>query len=106
MMLQTFLGLLLVLGLLFLAAYLLRRFGSGQNFGSSSPLRMVGGLMIGTRERIVVLEIGDTWLIVGIGPGQIRTLHAMQKGELPQSATDEKPFGQWLKQIIERKNAK
>lgn len=103
-MLQTGLGLLLVFGLLFLAAFLLRKYGSGRGFGGTGPLRVVGGLMISTRERIVLLEVGDVWLVVGIGQGQIRTLHTMPKGELPQSSPDEKPFGQWLKQMIERKN--
>jgi flagellar protein FliO/FliZ len=103
-LLQTGLGLLLVFGLLFLAAFLLRKFGAGRGFGQTGPLRVVGGLMISTRERIVLLEVGDVWLVVGIGPGQIRTLHTMPKGELPPSSPDEKPFGQWLKQKIERKN--
>lgn len=103
-MLQTGLGLLIVFGLLFLAAFLLRKFGSGRGFGGTGPLRVVGGLMISTRERIVLLEVGDVWLVVGIGQGQIRTLHTMPKGDLPLRAPDDKPFGQWLKQMIERKN--
>ena len=103
-MLQTGLGLLVVFGLLFLAAYLLRKFGSGRAFGIKGPLRVVGGLMISTRERIVLLEVGDIWLVVGVGPGQIRTLHTMPKGEITLSSPDEKPFGQWLKQMVERKN--
>jgi flagellar protein FliO/FliZ len=104
MMLQTAMGLALILGLLFLAAYLLRRLNGGRGFGGNGPLRVVGGLMISTRERIVVVEAGDTWLVIGIGPGQIRTLHTMPKGETMPVSADEKPFGQWLKQVIERKN--
>lgn len=103
-MLQTGLGLLIVFGLLFLAAYLLRRLNGGRGFGGNGPLRVVGGLMISTRERIVVVEVEDTWLIVGIGPGQIRTLHTMPKGEVSPLVAGEKPFGQWLKQMTERKN--
>jgi flagellar protein FliO/FliZ len=103
-MLQTGLGLLLVFGLLFAAAYLLRKFNPGRGFGRNGPLRVVGGLMISTRERIVLLEVGDVWLVVGVGPGQIRTLHTMPKGEALPGTPDEKPFGQWLKQIIEHKN--
>jgi flagellar protein FliO/FliZ len=104
MMLQTGIGLLIVFGLLFLAAFLLRKFASGRGFGGTGPLRVVGGLMISTRERIVLLEVGEVWLVVGIGPGQIRTLHTMPKGEIAASSHEEKPFGQWLKQMIERKN--
>ncbi|MCB1932365.1 MAG: flagellar biosynthetic protein FliO [Candidatus Accumulibacter sp.] len=103
-MLQTLFGLAAVIGVLFLAAYLLRRLNGGRGFGSNGPMRVVGGLMIGTRERIVLVEIGDTWLVVGLVPGQIRTLHTLPKGELATAGDGEKPFSQWLKQIAERRH--
>lgn len=102
-MLQTGLGLFFVFGLLFIAAYLLKKFNASRTFAPTGPLRVISALMISNRERIILLEIGDTWLVVGIGPSQIQTLHTMPKGEPPPSSFDEKPFGQWLKQIIERK---
>ena len=105
-MLQTGLSLLFVIGLLFLAAYLLRRFGSGYGFGKTGPMKIVGGLMISARERIVLVEVGDDWIVVGIVPGQIKTLHTLPKGELPVASNMEKPFGQWLKQMTERDNEK
>jgi flagellar protein FliO/FliZ len=103
-MLQTVFGLAAVIAVLFLAAYFLRRLNGGRGFGSNGPLRVVGGLMIGTRERIVLVEIGDTWLVVGLVPGQIRTLHTLPKGELPAAGDGDKPFSQWLKQVAERKH--
>ncbi len=103
-LLQTALALALVVGILFLAAYLLRKLNGGRGFGNSGPLRVVGGLMIGTRERIVLVEIDDTWIVVGLVPGQIRTLHTLPKGQLPPAGDGERPFAQWLKQIAERKN--
>ncbi|SBT05035.1 Flagellar biosynthesis protein FliO [Candidatus Accumulibacter aalborgensis] len=103
-MLQTALGLAVVIGVLFLAAYLLRKLNGGRGFGSNGPLRVVGGLMIGTRERIVLVEVGDTWLVVGLVPGQIRTLHTLPKGELKTPGDGDRLFAQWLKQITERKN--
>lgn len=101
--LQMLLGLLLIIGILFAGAYLLRKLNGGRSFGNSGPLRIVGGLMISARERIVLVEVGSSWLVVGIVPGQIKTLHTLAKGELP-AQSDEKPFGQWLKQVTERKN--
>ena len=94
-------GLTLIIGILFAAAYLLRQFNGGQRFGHGGPLRIVGGLMLSARERIVVVEVGETWLVVGIVPGQIKTLHTQAKGELPAAAGG-KPFGQWLRQMSER----
>ena len=103
-LLQTVLGLALVIGILLLAAFFLRRLNGGRGFGSNGPLRVVGGLMIGPRERIVLVEIDDTWIVVGLVPGQIRTLHTLPKGELKPGSDGERHFAQWLKQITERKN--
>ncbi len=104
LLLQTVLALVVVIGVLFLAAYLLRKLNGGRGFGSTGPLRFVGGLMIGTRERIVLVEIADTWIVVGLVPGQIRTLHTLPKGELQPAGDGERHFAQWLKQLTERKN--
>jgi len=71
-------------------------------------MKVVGGVALGPRERIVLLEIGNEWLVVGIVPGQIRTLHRLPKGvslqedDLPDSA--EKPFAHWLRSISDRRN--
>ena len=103
--LQMLLALALIIGILFCGAYILRKLNGGQRFGNSGPLRIVGGLMISARERIVLVEVGDSWLVVGIVPGQIKTLHTLAKGELP-AQSGEKPFAQWLKQLTERDNDK
>lgn len=71
-------------------------------------MKVIGGVALGPRERIVLLEIGDEWLVIGIVPGQIRTLHRLAKGnslheeDLPGSV--EKPFAQWLRSISDRRN--
>lgn len=103
--LQMLFGLVLIVGLLFFGAYALRKLNGGRAFGQSGPLRVVGGLMIGPRERIVMIEVGESWIVVGIVPGQIKTLHTLPKGELPLSPGATKPFGQWLKHMSERKHA-
>lgn len=102
--LQMLLGLLLVIGVLFIGAFFLRKLNGGMNFGNTGPMRIVGGLMISTRERIVLIEVGDAWIVIGIVPGQIKTLHTLQKGELPVANPGEKSFTQWLKQFSDRKN--
>lgn len=103
-MLQMLLGLTLIVGILFFGAYALRKLNGGRNFGHSGPLRIVGGLMISARERIVMIEVGDSWIVVGIVPGQIKTLHTLPKGELPADPSGTKPFGQWLKQMTEHRH--
>jgi flagellar protein FliO/FliZ len=105
--LQAALALSLIVALLAGTAWLARKVSGGKRFGQGG-MKVVGGVALGPRERIVLLEIGNEWLVVGIVPGQIRTLHRLPKGislqedDLPDSA--EKPFAQWLRSISDRRN--
>lgn len=75
---QIIFSLLLVLAAIVLVAWLLKRMNIAQQ-GSVRLLKVLGGVAIGQRERIVLVEVNDTWLVVGVGPGQIRTLHTLPK---------------------------
>lgn len=102
---QAFVGLLIIVGLLLLAAFFMRRIYGGRPFGQG-PMKLLGGIAVGNRERILLVEVQDTWLIIGLAPGQIRTLHTLPKGELPQGATGlpgTQPFAHWLNQVMARK---
>lgn len=102
--LQAMLALALIVGLLFAAAWLARKISGGKGFGQGG-MQVVGGVALGPRERVVLVEIGDTWLVIGIVPGQIRTLHRLPKGELQPGpgGGPEANFSQWLKAVSERR---
>lgn len=104
---QAMLGLSLIIALLFLFAFLARKFLGGKGFGQGG-MKLLGGVALGPRERIVLIEAGDQWLVVGIVPGQIRTLHSMPRGELStDTQPDLPPFAHWMKQMMDRqKNEK
>ncbi len=76
--LQMFLGLFLVVGLIFGMAWFMRRL-SGVNSVAAGNLKVLGGISVGQRERVVLVQAGDTQLLVGVAPGQIRTLHVMDE---------------------------
>lgn len=75
-LLQAGFGLAVVVGLIFLFAFVARRFGL-QPSGSSRILKVVSSTMIGQRERVVVVEIGSSWLVLGVAAGQVNALHTM-----------------------------
>jgi len=75
---QVTLGLLLVLAMIVGIAWLLRRYGRLQSAASGS-LKIIGGLSIGPRERVVLLQVGDTQLLVGVAPGRVQTLHILDE---------------------------
>ena len=91
-------------------AWILKRINLPQ-YGAGSLLKVISGVAVGQRERIVLVEVNDTWLVVGVAPGQVRTLHSMPKAELPIPQTDAlntesgKTFQSWLKQVMEKRNA-
>ena len=90
-------GLALVLAVILGAAWLLKRVQPAR-FAGSRMLRMVAQLGVGTRERIVVVEIGEQWLVLGVTASSIRTLHTTPRlaGEAPPVPAEKLPFAQWL----------
>ena len=106
-MLQVLLGLAVVLGMVFVAAWAMRRLNPNVATGSSA-LRIVAGTAVGNRERVLVLEVNDSWLVVGVAPGRVCGIHSMPRPEnvpaVPKSATGiPGGFAGWLKQTIERR---
>jgi flagellar protein FliO/FliZ len=105
-LLQVLMGLVVVLGLLAGTAWIIRRLGLAQP-SSVSAVKVIGGTSVGTRERIVLVEVADQWIVVGIAPGCINALSTMPRQE-GFSATEATPvtknFSAWLKQTIEKRN--
>lgn len=81
--LQTLVGLAVVVALVFASAWLARRFGL-QPGGRASVVRTIGGVSLGGKERVAVVEVGDTWLVLGTAPGNVRLLHTLPAGSTAQ----------------------
>lgn len=102
---QVTLGLLVVLGLMAASAWLLRRFNAAKCI-SAAHVKIIGGVSVGSRERIVVVEIADQWIVVGVAPGRVNALSTMPRQEIT-AVTDAAPaknFSTWLAQTIEKRN--
>ena len=76
--LHMFLALLLVLAVIGVIAWLLKRFGIGPG-NQSNLIKVVAAAAVGQRERIVIVEIANAWLILGVAPGHINLLHQIEK---------------------------
>ncbi|WP_277187449.1 flagellar biosynthetic protein FliO [Caballeronia sp. BR00000012568055] len=77
--LQTLFGLAIVIGFVFGCAWLARKLGvNGVKRGGI--VKVVGGASLGGKERVAVIEVGDQWLVLGAGPGNVRLLHTMPAG--------------------------
>lgn len=77
-LLQVFLALVIVLATIWGFAWLMRRFTPGQT-GGAGALKVVGGVMVGPRERVVIVEVGDTWLLLGVAAGHVTLVHSVPR---------------------------
>lgn len=77
-LLQLILGLVVVLFAIVVLVWLMRRFGRFQS-GASGALRVLGGLSMGPRERVVLIQVGETQLLLGVAPGRVQTLHVLEQ---------------------------
>lgn len=99
---QMLLGLTAVLLLILAIAWVLRRFGNGGLMGSQH-MKVVASLALGPRERLVVVEVGEQQLLLGLAPGRITTLHTFTTPVIPTDSNRElSEFGQKIREIIGR----
>lgn len=82
-LLETGVGLLLVLALILGLGWMLRRYGKLPLAGKGL-VSILGGVSLGPRERAVLLQVGETRLLVGVAPGRVQTLHVLQGGDGPE----------------------
>ena len=64
---------------------LLRRF-NGVSSQMSGNMRVVSSVGVGQRERVVLLQVGEEQILVGVGPGNVRKIHAFDEPVVEPSA--------------------
>jgi flagellar protein FliO/FliZ len=99
-LLETLLGLLLVLALIFALARLLQRM-QGSVSGGDQIMRVVSSLNVGARERVLLLKVSDKHILIAASANAISPLHVFddlppEYGEAPQQAAG---FGNLLQAL-------
>jgi flagellar protein FliO/FliZ len=82
-LLRVILALIVVLAAVLAAAWLARRMRAFSGGGGSASLEMLAQLPLGTRERAVLVRVGDCRVLIGVAPGNVRTLHVLGPAALP-----------------------
>ncbi len=88
-LLTVLLSLALILGGFVAVAWLARRYLPGM--GAQGAVKVVGTTPVGTRERVVVVEVDNTWLLLGVGGGNVRLLHTLPKPADSNPTRTERP---------------
>lgn len=101
---QLVFGLAVVIALMVASLWLLKRLSAPRST-AAGLMRVIAGTAVGARERVVVLEVGGTWLVLGVAPGRVTALAEMPRGEAPAAAPAGGEFVGRLRQMIERRNA-
>lgn len=76
--LQVFAALVMVIAFIIVVAWFTRRFG-GLHVGGNGAIRILAGVAVGQRERVVLLQVGEKQLLIGVAPGRVETLHELEQ---------------------------
>ena len=76
---KMIIGLAVVLAVMALITWVLKRMVPGVG-NKQSVIRIVGGVSVGSRERVVVLEVSGRWIVVGVAAGQVSRLANLESG--------------------------
>lgn len=75
-------SLLLVFGCIAGLLFLLRKV-NGMSGSVVSPLKVLGSVRVGAREKVVLLQVGEQQLLVGVAAGGVSTLHVLSEPVVP-----------------------
>ncbi|HEB55053.1 MAG TPA: flagellar biosynthetic protein FliO [Gammaproteobacteria bacterium] len=103
---QMILGLLFIVLLIFALAWLMRRMGRLQSVMGGS-MKLLGGVSLGQRERAMLVQVGETQMLLGVAPGSVRTLHVFDKPVVTASAAAAgNSFADKLNAVLKQKAGK
>jgi flagellar protein FliO/FliZ len=95
-------GLAIVVAMLFASLWLLRRLAQPRG-AVAGQLRILAATAVGSRERVVVIEVGKSCLVLGVAPGQVTALAELPRADLPALPSSDTPgFAARLKQVLDR----
>jgi len=88
-LLQLILGLLVVIACIVALAWIAKRMNRLQS-STDGNLKVLAGLNMSARDRVVLLQVGNQQLLVGVSPGRINTLHVLDEPVSNDSAESTK----------------
>jgi len=75
---QLAMGLLAVVAFVFILGWFLKNvMRSGAV--TSGAMKIIAGVSMGARERVVLMQVGETQILIGVTPGRIEKIHVLDK---------------------------
>ncbi|QSA97640.1 flagellar biosynthetic protein FliO [Methylococcus sp. EFPC2] len=96
-LLEWFAGLATVLIAILALAYALRKLGRFSRIDQGS-FRVLAAVSVGTRERVVLVQVGEKQLVLGVAPGRVQNLCVLSGEETlkPAEQSDAPGFAERL----------
>ncbi|PAV27369.1 flagellar protein FliO/FliZ [Tamilnaduibacter salinus] len=94
-------SLVAVIAVIIGCAWLIRRM-NGMTGVNHHAMKVVSVLAVGSRERIALVEVGGTQILVGITPSAIRTLHVFDEPVVESRSMADSDFARRLQSMIGR----
>lgn len=101
---EVFGSLLLVIGAIFALAWL-ARWLQGTRVARGSAIRICGGAQLGAKEKVVLLQVGETQFLVGVASSSVSLLHRFDSavtGDPPPVSDGDPGFAERLRQALGR----
>lgn len=99
------LSLLLIVGLIMLIAFIVKRFGGLRMMGGRD-MKVVAAMPVGTREKVAVIDVKGQQILVGITPHHISHLHTFDEAVVDQlPASRDSDFAKKLQGLLNQKGS-
>lgn len=96
---KVFLALAFIVGLIFACAWLMRRMSGGVGL-NQKHIQVVSVMPLGTREKLMIIRAADEYLLIGVTPNGIQTLHQFDGPVDAYTGTKSSPFADRLKGLL------
>ncbi|MCB6183572.1 flagellar biosynthetic protein FliO [Leeia sp. TBRC 13508] len=100
---QVIFSLVFVIALVLGAVWAMKRLSLGVP-GMKTPVKLIGGTMLGGKERVVVIEVEGEWLVLGVTAQNITVLKQLDKPPVSdaESTMVAPKFKQWLQVALQK----
>jgi len=99
---EVLLALMLIIALIFLLAWFMKRIGyAGVNH--TSAMKIKACLPLSSKEKLLVIEIGDEQVVIGVAPGFVGHIKSLETPLVVPEPADKTPFASAMSQVIKGK---
>lgn len=96
-------GLLAVIVLIIVTAWLMRRVGGVQAFGGQS-MKVLAALSVGAREKVVLVDVAGTQILLGVAPGRVSHLQTFEQPVVSDRPDQRGDFTATIKKLLHNKS--